>query len=377
MVGPAFRQLECAGLLSLAAAILLAGCDGSPPLPDDPYQTTVGEPTAVDGVYVSPGEIFGFQHEILELHGGRFRYWFSSDVPEQNPRYPQIGRYTVDGDHVVLDHPRMHGIARTRTYEVVNSHPVLWRDDALPAWRNDRRIHAYGVIFRIGDAPWLGREERERPSIQRLYDEEMTRRDDREYEERFNDLPAESREILRASTLEDDPELSTYKETILRARDELNPELVRQLIGMCARRHPLGVEANMTLKDIFCRTWLFPEEPYGGDRGRRRAALGVLIDAFDAAPDRFALIDVIQVFLAASEIGRMQHSIPDAGVYLTLSSLVRPAGESGTIDFGEIERGSGPTDPEWKDRLGVIAASCQSWCRARLDERFPEPGRGR
>jgi hypothetical protein len=45
-----------------------------------------------------------FSTLILELAGGRYRYWFSTDVSGPEPTYPRTGRYVVDGVIVRLQY---------------------------------------------------------------------------------------------------------------------------------------------------------------------------------------------------------------------------------------------------------------------------------
>lgn len=70
--------------------------------------------TSVDGVYSLYAnekipadrrrQLFYFQTTILELKGGRFRYWFCSDLKSfAEPHYPVTGTYTAKGGTVTTE----------------------------------------------------------------------------------------------------------------------------------------------------------------------------------------------------------------------------------------------------------------------------------
>ncbi len=57
----------------------------------------------VDGCWTLSSEWTGYMGTALELHDGRFRYWFMSDVRlRDSPKYPVTGKYTIEGGVLVL-----------------------------------------------------------------------------------------------------------------------------------------------------------------------------------------------------------------------------------------------------------------------------------
>lgn len=59
-----------------------------------------------EGVY---GHVDPYNKEIVELRGGRFRYWFSSDVKSNSdPHYPLSGRYDFNDGVLVLRHQQIY-----------------------------------------------------------------------------------------------------------------------------------------------------------------------------------------------------------------------------------------------------------------------------
>ena len=82
-----------------------------------------------EGVFVT---YTGFMRTILELDGGRFRYWFLSDakrLPE--PDYPLEGNYSIANNRVLLAHPDVSVLQSDWTFRDVNGIVTLWRRDAL------------------------------------------------------------------------------------------------------------------------------------------------------------------------------------------------------------------------------------------------------
>src|SRR5262245_22804499 len=128
----------------------------------------------LDGLYCTGSEIGGFSGTVLELRDGKFRYWFYSDVagPDE-PHYPVIGKYSVDGEKVVLAGTL---VGQSIWYpDTVNGIRVLWRDDGLRVWRDQRKIYDYAVLIktdaRVSDDGIV-----QGPSIRSLYDGPRRRR---------------------------------------------------------------------------------------------------------------------------------------------------------------------------------------------------------
>jgi hypothetical protein len=128
----------------------------------------------IEGVYCTGSEIGGFSGTVLELRDGRFRYWFYSDVVGPNePHLPVIGDYSMEGEKVVLRDNRVNPTIWNP--DTVNGIRVLWRDDGLKVWRDQRKIYDYSVLIKT-DATIPKNGMIEGPSIRSLYDARMRRR---------------------------------------------------------------------------------------------------------------------------------------------------------------------------------------------------------
>lgn len=150
-------------LCVILCLMLLTGCaDRTPP-------RITGDRFA-QGVYRSPAEISDFSGTTLELKHGKFRYWFYSDVRSGNePEYPLTGDYTFQNGEVALSHEQVN--QRLWTVDVVHGIPVLWRDDALKAWKEERKIYDYGVLIWTADGiPEDDFSQVKQLSVRELYD---------------------------------------------------------------------------------------------------------------------------------------------------------------------------------------------------------------
>jgi len=128
--------------------------------------------SSVDGLYVIPSEVRGYQNETLELKHGHFRYWFSSDavVLDEHGRaigsdMPLRGTYRVDGHKVTFSNPEV----QDRYTDVVNGVPVLWRLESKRIWEQEHKIYDYGVLIGVAAS---GRDAKP-PSVRVLYDAQM------------------------------------------------------------------------------------------------------------------------------------------------------------------------------------------------------------
>jgi hypothetical protein len=100
--------------------------------------------TVEEGVYFFRN---GFSTLILELHDGRYRYWFSSDViTGDEPTYPLTGRYVAEGATIRLEHQQRHMQDRW-TFRKLNDETTLWRPTAITWWRDKRAFDYYGVLY--------------------------------------------------------------------------------------------------------------------------------------------------------------------------------------------------------------------------------------
>ena len=344
--------------LGFAAWLLMAGLWGS-----WADEATNEHLKALDGVYKMPVEVSGFSGETIELHDGRFRYWFYTDVgTDQEIQYPLTGIYEVHGDQIKLLHDDIY--SNERTLATVQDQTVLWRDDGLRYWQSERRVAPFAVLVRVSDPP-LGDPWRNRPSIKLLYDEPMVAREKREYEERFADQPEPVRTLLRNYTTRGDPNMDVYRRAVLAARRELDPVLIEQLVGLLGG--PRGIEASLILREIYAREHVTDEEPsFLKTPADRRRAMDNLVRAMDKARDPGVVDDCLILFLAAAKIPKIVLTVPETGERIWIEGCA-------------IRWQSSPEDhlprksysPEEKLRFRI--AACQQWCRKTLAQPTAAP----
>jgi len=302
-----------------------------------------------EGVYSMCEEVAGYSGEVVELKDGKFRYWFTSDVSTgREPEYPLSGEYRVSGDTLTLVHDQIH--RKDRTIAVVNGVDVLWRDDGLKLWKKEQRIHPYAILIRMPGKK-DGSKVDARPSLEILYTQAMKDRENKEYEERFNDQPAEVRALLRADTLRSDPDRAAYRAALAKARETLEVNLVSQLIARMGRDTTAHVQASTILRDLYAE----------GDKAR---TLPLLIDGLSAARDRYGVEDPLLLFLRITGVGEIDLTVPKAGVRIRLKT--GPNGgytsASEALDF----RSDLPKTTRWTDELKEIVPAVQKWMRDRL-----------
>lgn len=315
-----------------------------------------------DGVYAMCMEVSGFSGETIELKNGRFRYWFYSDVvTDRTLKYPLDGAYRISGNMLILENDKIH--SPKRTIAVVNGVDVLWRQDGLEFWEKDKRVHPYAVLIRI-PAATDGSKVNVRPSIKTLHSKEMADRGQKEYEERYKDQPTAVRALLGAQSLKNDPEMATYKREVARAREKLDPALIRQLIALMGNPRT-RIEAQSILTDIYSSGWLIKEEPpFLKEKDSKKRALGHLIDGLTASRDRYALEDALLLFLRVSGVGEIDLPISEAGVRLKLSTL--PNGGYSTASSVINNRNGLPKTTLWTDEMKDVIPAVQKWMRDQL-----------
>ena len=147
------------------SGLVFAGC-ASPP---------TSATAQIDGLYVIPEEVRGYQSDRLELRSGHFRYWHSSDlvvVDEHGrplgPKYPVRGTFRVDGRRIVFSREDVND----RYVDTVNGHAVLWTRDSKGIWERQRKIYDYGVLIRVAGHGY----DAESPSVRVLYDAQMRKK---------------------------------------------------------------------------------------------------------------------------------------------------------------------------------------------------------
>ena len=149
----------------LVAIVLLSGC-----------ASAFGHYCSqIDGLYLIPEEVGGYQHERLELRNGHFHYWFSSDVVvfveghEVSPtKSPIRGTFRVEGHKILFSDHQVD----ERYIDTVNGHAVLWRSDGNSIWERQHKIYDYGVLIKVASRG----SQAESPSVRVLYDEQMRKK---------------------------------------------------------------------------------------------------------------------------------------------------------------------------------------------------------
>src|SRR5437867_1889229 len=114
-------------LLAFCALLLLASC-----ATQQPQQPKIVGWAGSEVFKMPPGM---FMWETLELKGGRFRYWFSSDVIIRGgPKYPIEGSYDFRGDELVLSSGKAFKVRQ------VNGRRVLIWPHAVKDWDQQQII---------------------------------------------------------------------------------------------------------------------------------------------------------------------------------------------------------------------------------------------
>jgi hypothetical protein len=330
--------------------------------PSDGERETASQ---IDGVYLLCEEVAGYSGETLELDNGNFRYWFYSDVGGPERTYPLIGTYVIKEDRLILQHPDIY--SSERTLASVNGHSVIWREEGLELWREQKRIHPYAVLIRVPggriDDPWANR-----PSVKLLYDREMIQREEDEYLTRYEDQADPIRSLLRARTARNDPELNAYRSEIKKARTNLNDRILRQLIARMGDENMVeSITAESILCDLYESSRLIPENPpFFASKKTFHESLNLLAEAMTEAKDRSALTHTMILFLRVSKIGTIDLPIPEAGIRIRIEARQDGGSSDGSsqIQGSEIR----PKDYRWKDEIGTINQACQKWCLAAIGQ---------
>lgn len=97
-----------------------------------------------EGVY---GHVDPYNKEIVELRGGRFRYWFSSDVKSNSdPHYPLSGRYDFNDGVLVLRHQQIY--EPKFQFRIFKSLATLWNKTALDYWESHPNDQQFRTLFK-------------------------------------------------------------------------------------------------------------------------------------------------------------------------------------------------------------------------------------
>ena len=122
-----------------------------------------GSPSDFDGAWVLSGKWTGYMGLALKIHGGQYKYWFSSDVgpttfettvngkttryTEKPPRYPLTGRVVIHGDMLEL---RGAGEYYDRKWRRIVHRGVvcLLAEEHYREWRKRGRLAEDRLLFR-------------------------------------------------------------------------------------------------------------------------------------------------------------------------------------------------------------------------------------
>lgn len=83
---------------------------------------------------------------VIELRDGKFRYWAWTDViNSDHPKYPITGRYSINGDRVVLKLKSPDFFI----YRKINGHEFLIDEEGIKTWdKKSQRVGRFLMGFR-------------------------------------------------------------------------------------------------------------------------------------------------------------------------------------------------------------------------------------
>jgi hypothetical protein len=319
-----------------------------------------GQPE-LEGVYTTCEEVQGFFWEVLELKGGKYRYWVRSDVSTsgEKPAEPCAGDYKLTGKTLTFDHPSLKD--SPRTLGELNGVAILWRGDGAKLWEEKKQVHLYGTLIRIRGVEEGPPPHAAIPSIRVLYTKEMVEQEQKEYENRFSDVLPPAKDLLRTYTSKEAGRLAGFRNELRTAREKPEAPLVSQLIQVLPEGFG-GPGAKLALETLFLPTWVLPDQPpFVDDPDRLRAAVHTLIAGVSKVRDRKSLQTCLLIFLRLTRVAKMELEIPGAGVAVRLEADLASDG---------YKDASAGTNEGWKDHLGLISAKCQEWMRASADKLY-------
>ena len=123
-------------LLAVASRCLCAG-------------TVAEEKPSVEGVYHMTGM---YQSETIELRGGRFRYWYSTDTAPLRPDLPLEGTYTINDSKITLNRNDII-LGKERIFRSFKGVDALWTSYALSLWYNKDEVNDLGILLRVVAPP--------------------------------------------------------------------------------------------------------------------------------------------------------------------------------------------------------------------------------
>jgi len=304
--------------------------------------------TPWNGVYSLCEELGRKTAETIELKDGRFRYWYWSSTPKEKiPRYPLSGWYTVQGHTLTLEHKEID--ENVRTFDTLNGTKVLWRESGLRAWTGDGTLQPESVLLRAGDVP-----EKERDpsppslSIKTVKSPETLAREARRFAERYDKFPEPARTLFITTSERADPGREAYRAAIERLRSDPSPEVFKQLLSRLVRDNPDNRKITGFLEDLVPK-----------DNG---TALNLLADAITEIPESAGIASVLLLFMSRAGIESLTLEIPEGGVRIRLLKTQR----SSRIEMRSLPVNPPQDDWYWTDRIQIITAACQKWCRDQL-----------
>lgn len=137
------------------------------------------------GVYTSPAEIMGSTRVSVESFRGdelSYRMIYRTDVVVSGEieQRENRGEILTDADKLYLPvasgyytdgKPSLNATITRYTRLQINGYTVLMRDDALKIYREQNRLHAYGILIKVAGSSKVRLDESKQESIKSLYED--------------------------------------------------------------------------------------------------------------------------------------------------------------------------------------------------------------
>jgi hypothetical protein len=216
-----------------------------------------------------------------------------------------------------------------------------------------------------------------RPTAEVLFDESKRAELEKEYNDRFSDVPLPARRLLRALT--EEPLRRSYAAEVRKARVSLNPELVNQLVALLERENswrfyyreflgygrPYANEAREVLEALCLGTVYAKGRPaFNRSRADLSRALVILADSMQHARNLPALEFTLNLFLRVSRMPVREGDVLEACVRRAGGRL----GKELSIEWESLRR---ELKPELSaEEFAVVTAGRRRWCVRKIEEKF-------
>jgi hypothetical protein len=122
----------------------------------DPHKIEVA--SQAEGVFVTYSFFVTGDSTVIELKGGKFRYWHSGRRNAAELEGLE-GTYTAEGDKIVLKHPKLMPPESNWMFRTVDGVGTLWRSDVIKQLEAGEMWNLYHSgkesFFRIGEGSIL------------------------------------------------------------------------------------------------------------------------------------------------------------------------------------------------------------------------------